>query len=412
MPFNHFHHYIVCAVFLLFYTCVDTRNTNSEANGNNTSMAAIASTPASKTSNTVDFSSAVLLAASLSWQHEQLASIPAIPMPTNVTDMPDYAAARQLAPVMPPLQAGVTFSDAERMVADLIAHSTGKALAERQAALRVMIVGDSMTQGQEGDWTWRYRMWQWFEQNGIAVEFVGPYVGTVPPPPASPPSPPPLYGSPSSSTPAATNGGYAKGVDAAFLSNCNHFSLWGRPMAVAKGLIQGVLEQTEADLVLLMLGFNDLGWFYSDANGLVSSTSTFVSSARAANPNLKFAIANVPQRSFIGGRDDLVEGTNIYNDLLPGAIAEWSTDQSPIHLVELEQNYDCQPGGCLAGKRRQHHRFAPIADAGGVSQATMVSIRMPGASFKSQARFLKLLSTTSRSGRLRLQYLARATQVL
>lgn len=116
-----------------------------------------------------------------------------------------------------------------------------------------------------------------------------------------------------------------------------------------KGLIQGVLESTPADLILFMLGFNDMGWFYSDAPGTIDSVDTFISNARAANPNVKIALANVPQRSFIGGREDLVENTEIYNALLPKYISQWTTEQSPIHLVELEQNYDCQPDSCPAG---------------------------------------------------------------
>ena len=88
-----------------------------------------------------------------------------------------------------------------------------------------------------------------------------------------------------------------------------------------------------------MLGFNDMGWFYSDAAGTIDSVDTFVTNARVANPNVKIAMANVPQRTFIGGREDLVENTEVYNLLLPDYIAQWSTEQSPIHLVQLEENY-------------------------------------------------------------------------
>lgn len=110
-------------------------------------------------------------------------------------------------------------------------------------------------------------------------------------------------------------------------------------MAVDKGLIQNVLQSTPADLILFMLGFNDMGWFYSDAAGTIDSVDTFVTNARVANPNVKIAMANVPQRTFIGGREDLVENTEVYNLLLPDYIAQWSTEQSPIHLVQLEENY-------------------------------------------------------------------------
>lgn len=43
--------------------------------------------------------------------------------------------------------------------------------------IKVMFVGDSITHGHEGDYTWRYRMWEWFRANNISFDFVGPYTG-------------------------------------------------------------------------------------------------------------------------------------------------------------------------------------------------------------------------------------------
>ena len=78
---------------------------------------------------------------------------------------------------------------------------------------------------------------------------------------------------------------------------------------------------------------------------------TFIANARSANPNLKFAIANVPQRTFIGGRDDLITKTDDYNAALAQQIPQWSTTQSPIYIVDFRDNYSCEPeGGCPAGK--------------------------------------------------------------
>lgn len=71
-----------------------------------------------------------------------------------------------------------------------------------------------------------------------------------------------------------------------------HFSVWGRAAATDQYLIQDMVTNHQADLLLVMLGFNDLGWFYSDQDGLLNSMHTFVTNARAANPNLKFAIAS------------------------------------------------------------------------------------------------------------------------
>ncbi len=295
-------------------------------------------------------------ASSISNQLAQLGSIPAIPLPSNISH---YNALRQLADLMPPLQKSTpgqedptaamlsALTDARKGGANSSGSPAEEGLAGRQTALRVMIVGDSMTQGQQGDWTWRYRIWQWFQAQGIAVSFVGPYVGTVAPNQPAPAPPPPLYGVPQPTALPSTSGGYAAGVSAGFSSN--HFAVWGRAAAVDKGLIQGVLDDHPADLMLLMLGFNDIGWFYSDARGTLDSINTLITNARAANPALRFAVANVPQRRFIGGREDLVLNTDIYNSLLSNAIPSWSTAQSPIHLVHLQENYDCAPTACPAG---------------------------------------------------------------
>jgi hypothetical protein len=41
-----------------------------------------------------------------------------------------------------------------------------------------MIVGDSISQGVEGDWTWRCRLWEWLEKQDILIDYVGPFMGT------------------------------------------------------------------------------------------------------------------------------------------------------------------------------------------------------------------------------------------
>lgn len=260
----------------------------------------IASTnrPVSTAPNTIEFSSAVQIAASVAADIQRPSQAPAIPIPSNLTDSHEFAFIQHLTPALPPLQAHA-LPDPTQAVDDVILWTNNSSVAEksldsRQTALRVLVVGDSISQGLEGDWTWRYRIWQWFQHNGLNAQFVGPYTGTVKAEPASSPRSPPLYKDILPQKPYVTDGGYTKDVDSAFLSNSNHFAIWGRAAAVSKGLIQGVLQQHNADLMLLMLGFNDMGWFYSDADGTIDSIGTLISNARAANPNIKVAIANVP----------------------------------------------------------------------------------------------------------------------
>src|SRR5690606_5359517 len=40
---------------------------------------------------------------------------------------------------------------------------------------KIMITGDSISQGSSGDYTWRYRLYKHLTANGVTPDFVGPY---------------------------------------------------------------------------------------------------------------------------------------------------------------------------------------------------------------------------------------------
>lgn len=207
------------------------------------------------------------------------------------------------------------------------------------SAARIMIVGDSITHGSEGDYTWRYRLWQWLRNNNVNFEFVGPWQGTFQPNEPLPPQPPLFQGAPTPVQADHVTGGYALDIDAAF--DKDHFSHSGRQADQVKNTINAMVSQYQPDYLLVELGFNDIGWFISDAAGLLRNMKTLIDNARAAKPDLRFAVANVPYRTRIGGREDLVLNTDIYNGLLANAIPGWSTAQSPIELVYFRENYSC-----------------------------------------------------------------------
>jgi lysophospholipase L1-like esterase len=220
-------------------------------------------------------------------------------------------------------------------------------------AFSIMIVGDSITQGHEGDWTWRYRLWEWFNNEGIAVDFVGPFTGTFPPdsdidlsveamstitpPPGVPPT-----------GPAITFGRYAAGVNTDFDSN--HFGAWGRQLALDRDLIHSMVQAYNPDYLLVLLGFNDLAWYpYFSPEDLLENMHSFVHQARTAKPNMKFLIGNIPQRLRIEDRPELAIRTNKYNELLADAIPSWSTTSSPVALAKMRELYACDLDACPAG---------------------------------------------------------------
>lgn len=194
-----------------------------------------------------------------------------------------------------------------------------------------------MTQGAEGDWTWRYRLWDWCRDQSIDIKFVGPYEGTQETDSPSPPKPPSLYGTSDPPGEVRHHGTYAVGGSKDFDSH--HFSVWGRQAAATQDLIKDVISAHPTDLLLVMLGFNDMGWFVSDAAGTLESMQNLVKHAREANPRLKFVLANVPQRTYMEGREDLPANTDKYNELLLKAVPEWTSKQSPIHVAKLRESY-------------------------------------------------------------------------
>ncbi|KAF3353829.1 3-phenylpropionate/cinnamic acid dioxygenase subunit alpha [Verticillium dahliae VDG1] len=79
--------------------------------------------------------------------------------------------------------------------------------------INAMIVGDSITQGFEGDYTWRFRLAEWFTSESITPNFVGPWTGTHTNAEPSDPKPPRLIGTgPVPPDERRTGGAYANGV--------------------------------------------------------------------------------------------------------------------------------------------------------------------------------------------------------
>jgi hypothetical protein len=136
-------------------------------------------------------------------------------------------------------------------------------------------------------------------------------------------------------------GGYALDVDSAF--DKDHFCHSGRQVAQAKNEIVPHIATYQPDYVLVALGFNDLGWWINGPDGLLLDMKTLIDNVRGQKSNVKFAIANVPHRTRINGRQDLIDNTITYNSMLASSIPGWSTTNSPIHLVQFNENYKCKP---------------------------------------------------------------------
>ncbi|GAB1332293.1 hypothetical protein ACE1SV_66320 [Streptomyces sennicomposti] len=216
---------------------------------------------------------------------------------------------------------------------------------------RVMVVGDSISNGFEGDHTWRYRLWQWARTQDWKAEFVGPLHGTVAPGEPRAPQPPPPYDGepPSEPEPTASDGDYARDVSPAFLkSGAGHYAMWGRRLEQDVPTITSVMEDLKAerklpDTLLVELGFNDIGWTGAGAD-LTGTMKKFIDNARKANPDIRLVLANVPQRTTLGSANPrLGDRTRAYDAALADKVKEWSTDASPVVLADLDKAMGCDP---------------------------------------------------------------------
>jgi lysophospholipase L1-like esterase len=141
---------------------------------------------------------------------------------------------------------------------------------------------------------------------------------------------------------------YASGVPGEFGSS-GHASFWGRQAMQTKDTIHEWVAEYQPDYLLILLGFNDLGWFVSGPEGLLGTMGTLIENAREAKSDIKILMANVVDRFFINGRDDLVENTLAYNNMLRSTYSNWVRLESPLSYVELNANYQCRPDACPDG---------------------------------------------------------------
>lgn len=184
-----------------------------------------------------------------------------------------------------------------------------------------MFVGDSMTIGRAGDYTWRYRMWQ-----HLGATFGGPYeiVG-----PRSE-----LY---DTFADGPTSHEYA---DPGFPADARrHLAGWGEGWQHMAPLIGPAVRTARADVLLVSLGLIDLG-FYTGAEDTAANARRFIAEARAARPAVRMVL--LPVIPNVRAQDDVpfAAQVELFNELLAKAVADLSTTASPILLAARPDSYE------------------------------------------------------------------------
>lgn len=203
--------------------------------------------------------------------------------------------------------------------------------------LRFIFVGDSMTIGSAGEYTWRHRIWQHFRATGTDCTVVGPRT--------------------------ALHGGTHDYADPGFPQH--HLAGWGEGWQHMAPVIGDTIAATGADTLLISLGLIDLG-FYTDAEQTAANVRRFIAGARAANPAVRMVI--LPVIPNIRAETDAPFAAQVahFNTLLAKTVADLGEPRSPLLLASVPASYDIHQDtydGTHPNASGEHKLAAAFADA-------------------------------------------------
>ncbi|MCR6489604.1 fibronectin type III domain-containing protein [Amycolatopsis sp. OK19-0408] len=181
----------------------------------------------------------------------------------------------------------------------------------------VMVVGDSISQGSAGDFTWRYRFDKHETAAGADLALVGPRDD--------------LFDNVANTW--NDNHTYA---DPAFAQH--HDAIWGESMAGAAARVGDDVAAHHPDYLLVLLGINDLGFGMADPAGTETSLRTFVANARGADPGVQFVFGTLLPTQRTQSEPAFAASVADFNGRLRRAATELSTMDSEISVAEPGQD--------------------------------------------------------------------------
>lgn len=169
---------------------------------------------------------------------------------------------------------------------------------------RVLLLGDSVTHGFEGEHTWRFFADRSLDEAGASVDFVGPHTGTW-------------------SDEDQFGGAYADpdfDTDHAARFGLSMFETLYYPAESAPPVAE--LMEADTEIMVLTLGFNDLVGIDQQPGTTIGHARTIISQARAVNPGVDVVLFALPQVWYDRVQD--------YNAMLPVLAAEVSSETSRV----------------------------------------------------------------------------------
>jgi hypothetical protein len=176
---------------------------------------------------------------------------------------------------------------------------------------RIMIVGDSITQGSSGDYTWQYRLYEHLRADGVTPQMVGPFAW--------------LFNN-------VTNvQGDCTYADPRF-ERAND-AMWGMTLFTAKGAIRAEVAKYRPSYLLVLLGLDDIFWYGISQPDMAANLRSFIAAARAARPRIRIVLGLIPPDVHEQTEPAFAASIASYNKTISSTAAKLSTTASPIAVA-------------------------------------------------------------------------------
>jgi lysophospholipase L1-like esterase len=187
---------------------------------------------------------------------------------------------------------------------------------------RLLIAGDSITQGSSGDYTWRYRLWKKLATTAPGrVTFVGTKTQ--------------LYDN--------VNGRQGSPYYAVPFAGRAHSATWGALLYDEVDRVASEVASTGADTLVTMLGINDIVWQGASEADIKSMYRTYVERARAAAPGIDIVLCKVLSRYDFFGREYLqVDEARQVATAFTELAAEMNTSGERVVIADTLSGWDAR----------------------------------------------------------------------
>jgi GDSL-like Lipase/Acylhydrolase family len=176
---------------------------------------------------------------------------------------------------------------------------------------RIMIVGDSITQGSSGDYTWQYWLYKHLLADDVTPRMVGPYHW--------------LY---NNVTRAEGDRSYA---DPRF-EHAND-ARWGMTLFGEKDVIGAKVTAYRPDYLLVLLGLDDLFWYGTSQPRMAANLASFIAAARAARPHIRIVLGLIPPDIHQQTDPAFAASVASFNHTISSTASQLSTATSPIAVA-------------------------------------------------------------------------------